>query len=412
MEIDRTAARWREAIGSSTPDAKWLQATPHRDYAFALASLGLYAEAADEAEKAELLQPNSIGDTRLRQFAAGRANDPLALAIWQVQNESRIGIGFDHPVYVLSALAKKEGAQPGALGALQIGLEYSKLAQDERAASWLRYAKNLIANGALKNADPNDVQWAGILHDQLDERRRYAAYKPPNIIRSGLFTVRSWPNDLNTVQLLAGLETAQHTVYADFGVPMGNTEVVLWRNQSEFQTYTGRVAGQATSEFIAALTLTKLVASQSGPVVLGEEVNVFADPRANTVGTIAHEYGHVAVRHIANARAVPTWFNEGIATTVEGGYDGYLERVRDAAERGALISMAEMQTWDVDGERAFLAYSQANSILDYIADRWGRDAILEILRQIGRDVPPETAFRSVLKISTAELWQRWKAQIK
>ncbi|HEX8552733.1 MAG TPA: hypothetical protein VF681_14380 [Abditibacteriaceae bacterium] len=411
-EIDRTSARFRQSLDGATPTAAWLAASSHRDFATTLAQLGLYAEAADEAEKAEMLQPNIFGAARLRQFAQNRARDPLALAILQVQNESRIGIGWDHPVYVLNALAKKEGAQPTALGALQIGLEYSKLAQDARAASWLRYAQNLIANGALKSAAANDVQWAGILNDQLDERRRFAAYKPPNIIRSGIFTVRCWPGDLNTVQLLAGLESAQHTVYSDFGVPMGNTEVVLWRNQGEFQSYTGRASGQQTSEFIAALTLTKLVASQSGPVVLGEEVNVFADPRANTVGTIAHEYGHVAVRHVSHGRAVPTWFNEGIATTVEGGYDGYQERVRDAAERGALLSMAELQEWDVDGERAFLAYSQANSLVDFVATRWGRDQILEILRQIGRDVPPETAFRNVLKISTPELWKRWAAQIQ
>ena len=411
-EIDRTAARFRTALDGGAPAPSWLDAAPHRDWALALSRLGLHAEAADEAEKAELLQPNIVGAQRLQNFAANRARDPLALAILQVQNESRIGIGWDHPVYVLNALAKKEGAQPTALGALQIGLEYSKLAQDGRAASWLRYADNLIANGALKTAQSNDVQWAQILRELLQERARFAAYKPPNTIRSGIFTVRCWPGDAHAVQLLAGLETAQHIVYSDFGVPMGNTEVVLWRNQSEFQTYTGRASGQHTSEFIAALTLTKLVSSQSGPVVLGEEVNVFADPRANTVGTIAHEYGHVAVRHVSSGRAVPMWFNEGIATMVEGGYDNYRERVRNAAARGALLSMKELSEWNVDGERAFLAYSQANSILDFIVATWGRDALLEILRQIGRDVPPETAFRRVLKLSQQELWNRWAAQIK
>ncbi|HEX8834148.1 MAG TPA: hypothetical protein VF719_08100 [Abditibacteriaceae bacterium] len=400
---EKAAVKWRAAMEGPL----FLQATAQRDFSYALARIGLFAEAADTAEKAETLQPGIIGAGRLREYAANRIRDPQALAVLQVQNESRIGIGFDHPVYVLNALAKQQGAQPTALGALQIGLEYSKLAQDERAAAWLKYAERLIAAGALKSASSNDAQWAGILHEQLAERRKYAMYKPPNIIRSGLFTVRSWPNDLNTVQLLAGLEAAQHTVYADFSVPMGNSEVVLWRNQSEFQSYTGRVSGTATSEFIAALTLTRLVASQTGPVVLGEEINVFADPRANTVSTIAHEYGHVAVRHVSSGRTVPMWFNEGIAASVEGGYDQYIPRVRAAAQRGTLLSMKELLEWDVDGERAFLAYSQANSMIDFIAARWGRESIMEILRQIGRDVPPETAFRSVLKTSSQELWNRW-----
>jgi hypothetical protein len=215
---------------------------------------------------------------------------------------------------------------------------------------------------------------------------------------------------LSTVQLLAGLEAAQHTVYEDFNVALGNTEVVLWRNQGEFQSYTKQASGTPTSEFIAALTLTRLVASQSGPVVLCEEINFFADPRANTISTIAHEYGHVAVRHVSNGRTVPMWLNEGIATSVEGGYDGYLSRVRTAAARGTLLTMREMAEWDVDGERAFLAYSQANSMIDFITARWdkpGQSSILEILRQIGRDVPPETAVRNVLNVSTQELWNLW-----
>ena len=61
-------------------------------------------------------------------------------------------------------------------------------------------------------------------------------------------------------------------------------------------------------------------------------------------------------------------------------------------------------------KRAFLAYSQANSIVDYIVAKWGKNAVLEILRQIGRDVPPETAFRSVLGIGQQDLWNSWRAR--
>jgi len=52
--------------------------------------------------------------------------------------------------------------------------------------------------------------------------------------------------------------------------------------------------------------------------------------------------GHVAVRQLSRGRAVPVWFNEGIATSVEGGYDGYLNRVRRGANAGALLTMREL----------------------------------------------------------------------
>jgi tetratricopeptide (TPR) repeat protein len=396
------SARRQKILGDD-----YTSAEAHRDFGLALAKVGLFAEAADELEKAEALQPGTVEAARLREIVARRGEDPQALAVLQVQNERTIGLASEHPIYRINALIRQQTTQPTVLSALQLGLEYSKLADDERALKWLRHAHDKIASGALKGASRNEVAWARILYDQLDERQRMAPYKPPQIVRSGLFTVRCWPNDLSAIQLMAGLESAQHKVYADFGIPMGNTEVVLWRNQSEFQNYTARLSGQATSEFIAALTLTKLVAAESGPIVLSEEINVFADPRANTISTIAHEYGHVAVRQLSRGRAVPMWFNEGIAAQVEGGYENYRSRVQLAAARGRLLSMAEMQLWDVDGERAFLAYSQANSMIDYIIEHWGHAAILEILRQLGRDVSSDAAFLGVLKITPQELWNRW-----
>jgi hypothetical protein len=414
-DTDRNTAAEDESLASRQRAAMtgngYLSADAHRKFSEVLAQVGLYAEAGDEAEKADALEPGSIDEAHLRDLTALRPRDPQAVALWESQNETRIGIGRDHPVFVLKVLAQKQGNSPTVMGSLQIGLEYSKLAQDDRAAAWLKYADDLIARGEAKSLDPNDTSWAEILHDQLTDRRNNAAIKPPNVIRSGLFTLRCWPSDLNTLSVLAGLEAAQHVVYADFGVPMGNTEVVLWRNQSEFQRYTGRQAGEATSEFIAALTLTKLVRAQSGPVVLSEEVNVFTDNRSDTISTLRHEYGHVAVREMSRGRDVPMWLNEGIATSVEGGYEGYIQRVRDARARGTLLSMTEMRQWDVDGERAFLAYSQANSIIDYIGTKWGRGAILDILRLIGRDTPPETALRTVLKVSSQELWNRWAREV-
>ncbi|HVF10780.1 MAG TPA: hypothetical protein VNA16_08255 [Abditibacteriaceae bacterium] len=387
--------------------AEYVLPAAHRDLAIALARIGLFAEAADEAEKTEALQPGLLGGERLRDMREWRANDPQALAARQLENEAKVGLGPDYPVYVINALTKDYRAEPTSLGALRLALEYSKLADDRRAGAWLKVAEDLAGRDGVKFTTADDVGWAEILFEHLRERQLLSAAKPPNLVRSALFTVRCWPNDLATLQVLAALESAQHTVYAGFGIPMGNTEVVVWRTQSEFQRYTTQFSKQGASEFVAALTLTKLISTEQGPLVLGEEVNFFIDSRANTFSTIAHEYGHVAVRQLSRGRTVPVWFNEGIATAVEGGYDGYLPRVRRAAKAGTLITMREMLTWDVDGERAFLAYSQANSMLDFIIARWSRQAVLDILRKIGTDVPADEAFRTVLGVTPQELWNRW-----
>ena len=81
--------------------------------------------------------------------------------------------------------------------------------------------------------------------------------------------------------------------------------------------------------------------------------------------------------------------------------------MKAAATSGRLLTMEEMLEWNVDGQRAFLAYSQANSLIDYIVATWGKEAILNILRRIGNDERPDAVFQSVLGVSQYELWNRW-----
>lgn len=396
-------------LRTAVENAAFGNAAAHRDLAQALSQAGLFGEAADEWEKAELLQPGLVGAAKLEEVATQRQADPATRAARELEEEARIGLVKEHPTSMINALMPAQRSQPTPLRALRLGLEYSKLGDDARATEYLTTANRMIRQGGLGRIDGDERAWIELLVEHLEERRRLAPIKPPNPIRSALFIVRSWPNEASVLPLLASLESSQHTVYADFRIPMGSTEVVLWRSQSEFQDYTSRFSAQGSSEFVAALTLTKLIATEEGPLVLGEEVNVFIDPRLenNTFSTVAHEYGHVAVRQLSRGRSVPVWFNEAVATAVEGGYDGYVQRVRKARAANRLLSMREMLEWNVDGERAFLAYSQANSMIDFIVAKWGANAVLEILRQIGSDVAPEEAFRAALGISSGQLWQRW-----
>ena len=402
VQSDNLASSWRDRMAR----ADYTTSGGHREFARALFGVGLWNEGADELHKAALLDPASISPSDLSEADKNRARDPQNAVARQLQDEQNVGLGADHPAYLINALQTQQRNKPNALNALRIALEYSRLAQDARAQQWTKTATELQAQGSFR---PGDGAWMQLLFDHLRERTQLSKVKPSAILRSQLFTVRVWPDDQQVPLLLASLEEAQHTVYADFGIPMGNTEVLLWHDQGEFARYTTQFSEQGGSEFVAALTLTKLVTTRSGPLVLGEEVNTFSDTTDTQplFSTLAHEYGHVAVRQLSKGRMVPIWFNEGIATSCEGGYEGYKSRVRRAANAGTLLSMDEMLDWHVDGERAFVAYSQANSILDYVVAKWKKDAVLEILRQIGDDVPPEDAFRNVLGIGQQELWNGW-----
>lgn len=383
------------------------QPVAHRTLGIVLAQIGLFQEAAAALEKAQLLAPDTVDARLLHNIQKSKASDPENQALTQLQNEARVGLDPNHPAKVVDTIATNYRAQPSILSALRLGLEYSRLGDDARALQWLRASRQLAAQGAMRDVSASDRQWIQVLSEHLEERQKLVAMKPPHTIRSPLFTLHCRLNDLSSVQVLAALEAAQHTVYANFGIPMSSTEVLLWPTQGEFQSYVTQFSQQGHSEFVAALTLTKLIATRQGPMVLGEEINLFINSRPALFSTIAHEYGHVAVRQLSRGRDVPTWFNEGIATSAEGGYDGYLERVQRAAKNQKLLPMNELLRWDVDGERAFLAYSQANSMLDYIIATWGKAAVLDILRRIGNDEPAESAFISALGISQQELWNRW-----
>ncbi|HVF84466.1 MAG TPA: hypothetical protein VM821_00680, partial [Abditibacteriaceae bacterium] len=385
-----------------------LSAVSHRDFALSLSRVQLLSEAADEIAKARLMQPDLVSDKQFREVVAKRVLDPQTRA--QAQRSALASVGFapEHPTLRVPQLLAQFRETPSPLTALRLGLEYSRLGYEREAQTSLNYGlTNAATFWSLETTTDVDRAWFGVLRDQLKARLALSASKPPNTVRSDLFTVRCSLNDPNAPQLLAGLETAQYQIYSSFGVPMGNTEVILWSSQGQFQGYTTRQAGRHTSEFVTALTITQLVNADVGPVVLGEEINFFADARADSISTIAHEYGHIAVRALAKGRPVPDWLNEGIATYTEGGYENYLRRVRVARQSGKLLSMRELQTWNVDGDRAFLAYSQANSMIDFIVARWGNDAVLEILRQVGRDIAPEVALRRVLRVTPDGFYTLW-----
>ena len=383
----------------------------HFNYAQALFGVKLFNEAADELAKAQAMLPDLVTSAQSKNFEDARREDAQTRSQTEQFLAQKNRYDPDHPLNRVPRLQAMFRAAPNSLTALRISLEYSRLAYEREAIWWYDYAMR-GATRYVSTANAPNRAWLNVLRDQIKMRFDLAPQKPNNIIRSDLFTVRCTLNDPNIVQLLAGLEAAQYTIYSRFGVPMGNTEVILWGSQSLFQNYTTRQAGRNTSEFVTALTLTQLVNADYGPVVLSEEINFFADARAGSISTIAHEYGHIAVRTLAKGREVPDWFNEGVATYVEGGYENYQARLRNARQRNMLLPMRELQAWNVDGERAFLAYSQANSMIDFIVESknpiWGGDAVLEILRQIGQNVPPDDAVKKVLRVDTPRFYLMWR----
>ena len=69
-------------------------------------------ESADELRKADLLQPGLVGVAALKDAEANRARDPENIVRQQQDAESKIGVGTEHPSYLINALLAQRQAQP------------------------------------------------------------------------------------------------------------------------------------------------------------------------------------------------------------------------------------------------------------------------------------------------------------
>lgn len=361
----------------------------HRDYATFLERLGLFALALDEMEKASKLDPAVVTSIQMDSARSNTARDPLRLSQAQLSRESRVGTTSNHPRNLLQALASY-GPNPQDPGVyLQRSLAHLQLGSDQVAYDeWSRAAAMVqrIRSASLRQA-------LETLSASIERRLNDTRVKPPAILVSDLFTVRSNPANPSLPALLVALERAQHVIYSDFGVPMAQTEVVLFSTQEEFQRFT-------------PMTTTPRVSESTAAYANGDAIITYPQEGADLVSVVAHEYGHIAVQQLTNRRHVPDWLNEGVACCVQGGYWHYKERCR-AAYPDRLISMDRLLDWKFQGEDAYLAYSQANWIVEFMVEKSGKGAVLNMLNDLGRGMDANAAFLKHLGVDQRQFWAIW-----
>ncbi len=146
---------------------------------------------------------------------------------------------------------------------------------------------------------------------------------------------------------------------------------------------------------------------------------VIPDGNEREIGrVIPHEVSHqVLYQATRNPFTLPPlWFDEGMATHYQiGGTEGYLEMVVRAHEQDRLFDIGSLSvSFPYSPEQATLAYATSWSIIAYIEEIHGDEAIAALIRTFGTGVPYPVAIEEALGLSTDQVntdWQSWVAQL-
>ncbi len=133
------------------------------------------------------------------------------------------------------------------------------------------------------------------------------------------------------------------------------------------------------------------------------------DPWVGTV--IPHELTHLVFDSaVKNAyHYPPRWLNEGIAVYESEGY-GPSDRgaVRSAVGNGTIMPLRALTAqFPTVRDRFYLAYSESVSAVQFLVERYGRDAMVALVKVYANGVSDDEAFLTALGVDTSGFEKAW-----
>lgn len=133
--------------------------------------------------------------------------------------------------------------------------------------------------------------------------------------------------------------------------------------------------------------------------------------------TLKHELSHLLLNYHIDNRLLPRWFDEGVAQWITGGMSelvndpgwSVLER---AVMRGNIMRFDELETFPSARAETMLAYQQSKSFIEYIAETYGTNTLVDIVHYMKHDASVDRAFAMVLPHSLRQVEQNWVAHIQ
>lgn len=126
---------------------------------------------------------------------------------------------------------------------------------------------------------------------------------------------------------------------------------------------------------------------------------------------IPHEIAHILLYRFMGAEFeyLPAWLNEGIASQMEiytlPEYDLVLDRAYEGRDLIPMIHLCE--AFPPDGDLAFLAYAQSDSLVEYIQNEYGLPGLQALIYAYDQGVSCEQGVELALGLTLQDLEKDW-----
>ncbi len=251
--------------------------------------------------------------------------------------------------------------------------------------------------------DPFNV-WAKNTLDLLDSMRNFKETK------RGAFIIKASAQESDVLSPYAAnlLEEAAAKLTSKYRfTPKGPIIVEIFNNHEDFAVRTLGIPG------LGALGVCfGFVIAQDSPAA--RETGEF-----NWGSTLWHEYTHVITLQMTDYR-IPRWFSEGLSVYEErrarpGWGDDWNPMFVRAFTSGRWFKIADL---DAGFQRPKspqdipIAYFQASQICEFIAERFGFDAILRMLAMYREKARTQDVLQQVLKLSETDFDREFSAYVE
>jgi hypothetical protein len=154
--------------------------------------------------------------------------------------------------------------------------------------------------------------------------------------------------------------------------------------------------------------------TDQGVVVIG------VSPNDLTYGLAAtpHELTHLVIHQATDNPYgdIPRWLDEGLAVYMSGeldaGWRGYRAQVASSAQSDELMTLQTLSSsFPANSELAGQAYAQSGTVVEFIIQHYGEDAMAKLLDIFSQGALYDDALEQALDVDTWELDNAWRESI-